>query len=304
MNTYLFIDSVKSVDRETEQLLGHFKTLADPVRLRLFVLCAHAECSVSELTHIMGLSQPRVSQHLKQLTDAGLIERFRDGKFVFYRAGTDGPGSGERRSLLALVPESDPVFDRDLDKLRACRGEAPVGDVDAAHRALYRALVELTVASPLGSLIDIGSGDGRVLKLLASRARRAVGVDTDPYARRNARRELLLGGIPNCTVRQGSMYELPFDDAGFDTVILDDVLGDADDPVAALVEAQRMLQPAGRLVVIGHAQASGRHDVVAELAGWCAGLNLMVGAPRRLSQEHDAWFLAVAQQAPSRTRAA
>ena len=284
-------------------MLGHFKALADPVRLRLFVLCAHAECSVSELQLVTGLSQPRVSQHLKQLTGAGLIERFRDGKFVFYRAGTDGPGTVARRRLLALVPDTDPVFDRDLDKLRASRGEAPVGDVDAAHRALYRALVELTVASPLGSLIDIGSGEGRVLKLLASRARSAVGVDTDPDARRTTRRELLLGGIPNCTVRQGSMYELPFEDAGFDTVILDDVLGDANDPVAALEEAAR-LPPGGRLIVIGVNASGHRHDVVAELAGWCAGLDLMVGAPRRLAQDEDAWFLAVARHAPSRSAAA
>lgn len=288
----------------TEQLLGHFKTLADPVRLRLFVLCAHAECSVSELRSVTGLSQPRVSQHLKNLTDAGLIERFRDGKFVFYRAGTDGPGSGVRRRLLALVPETDPAFDRDLDKLRAVRGESPLGDVDPGHRALHRALVELTVASPLGRLIDIGSGEGRVLKLLASRARHAVGVDTDPDARRATRRELLLGGIPNCTVRHASMYELPFDDAGFDTVILDDVLGDADDPVAVIEEAARLLTPGGRLVVIGLTAASRRHDVVSELAGWCAGQDLMVGAPRRLAQDKDAWFLAIARHAPSRSAAA
>ena len=292
------------MDTETEQLLGHFKALADPVRLRLFVLCAHAECSVSELQAVTGLSQPRVSQHLKQLTDAGLIERFRDGKFAFYRAGTDGRGSGLRRRLLALVPDSDPAFDRDLDKLRSVRGESPVGELAPADRALHRALVELTVASPLGRLIDIGSGEGRVLKLLASRAQRAVGVDTDPDARRATRRELLLGGIPNCTVRHGSMYELPFDEAGFDTVILDDVLGDADDPGAAIAEAARLLSPGGRLVVIGSAAGGCRHDVVAELAGWCAGLDLMVGAPRRLAEGDDAWFLAIARHAPPRSAAA
>ena len=292
------------MDRKTEQLLGHFKALADPVRLRLFVLCAHAECSVSELRQVTGLSQPRVSQHLKQLTDAGLIEGFRDGRFMFYRAGTDGASAGALRRLLALVPDDDPVFDRDLDKLRASRGEATVGHIDAQHRALFRALVELTVASPLGSLIDIGSGDGRVLKLLASRSRRAVGVDTDPDARRSARRELLLGGIPNCTVRDGSMYELPFDDGEFDTVVLDDVLGDAENPVAALEEAARLLSPGGRLVVIGLTASGRSHDVVAELAGWCAGLELMVGAPRRLAQAEDAWFLAVARHAPPRSAAA
>ena len=100
------------------------------------------------------------------------------------------------------------------------------------------------------------------------------------------------------------MYELPFDEAGFDTVILDDVLGDADEPVAALREAGRLLRPGGRLIIIGRATAGRPHDVVTELAGWCAGLDLMVGAPRRLAQDEDAWFLAIGRHAPPRSAAA
>ncbi len=99
----------------TERLLGHFKALADPVRLRLFVLCANGECSVSELRSVTGLSQPRVSQHLKTLTEAGLIERFRDGQFVYYRASREGANAGSRRRLLALLPDNEPAFDDDLD---------------------------------------------------------------------------------------------------------------------------------------------------------------------------------------------
>ena len=288
----------------TSRLLEHFKSLADPVRLRLFVLCASAECSVSELRAVTGLSQPRVSQHLKKLTDAGLIERFRDGQFVFYRAGTEGSAAAERRRLLALVPEDDPVFGQDLARLMALRGQQSTHPAVAGDRALYRALVELTVAAPLGNLLDIGSGEGRVLTLLASRAHRAVGVDTDPDARRNSRRELLLAGLPNCTIRQGSMYDLPFAAAEFDTVVLDDVLGDARDPLAALREASRLLAPGGRLLVIGVAGGDRRHDVMAALAGWCNVANLMVGEPRRLTNQQEAWFLAVAQHAPTQSAAA
>ncbi len=285
-------------------LLEHFKALADPVRLRLFVLCASAECSVSELKDVTGLSQPRVSQHLKQLTGAGLIERFRDGQFVFYRVGTEGRAAAERRRLLALVPLDDAVFVQDLEKLMSLRGQTPLIEANAGDRALNRALVELTMSAPLGNLLDIGSGEGRVLTLLASRAHRAVGLDTDPDARRHARRELLLAGLPNCTVRQGSMYDVPFGDAEFDTVILDDVLGDAQDPVAALAEAARLLNVGGRLVVIGIASDERQHDVVHDLAAWCNGKKLMVGEPRRLTNQPESWFLAVVRHAPTRSAAA
>lgn len=286
--------------QSTAQLLAHFKVLSDPVRLRLFVLCANAECSVSELRSVTGLSQPRVSQHLKQLTGAGLIERFRDGQFVFYRVGMEGTVAAERRRLLALVPADDPVFKRDISRLRDLRGSVPVRAPATADRALYQALVELAVSAPIGNLLDIGSGDGGVLKLLASRARRAVGLDTDPDARRNARRELALAGLPNCTVRQGSMYELAYADGEFDTVILDDVLGDADEPLAALGEARRVLRPGGRLVVLARADGEARHDVAAGLAGWCAETGLMVGAPRRLAGAASNWFMAVAGHALER----
>ncbi|HSN52449.1 MAG TPA: metalloregulator ArsR/SmtB family transcription factor, partial [Woeseiaceae bacterium] len=96
-----------------EQLVVAMKALADPVRLRIVVLCAQGECSVSELTQVLGLSQPRVSQHLKQLCDAGLLERFRDGHFVYYRVLSGRRQAALRRKLLGLVPMDDPGFAED-----------------------------------------------------------------------------------------------------------------------------------------------------------------------------------------------
>ena len=288
----------------TERLLGHLKALADPVRLRLFVLCANGECSVSELRAVTGLSQPRVSQHLKTLSDAGLIERFRDGQFVYYRAAKEGAGAGERRRLLSLVPEDEPDFAQDLERLCGLRGEPVHSESGPADRALYRALVELTVSAPLGDLLDIGSGEGRVLKLLASRARRAVGVDTNPDARRQARADLLLAGLPNCTVRQGSMYQLPFDDESFDTIILDDVLGDAVAPADSIGEARRLLRPGGRLLVLGVLDEPRAHDVREKLAAWCRALDLRVAAPRVIPASNPAWLLAVATRPADRAEVA
>lgn len=288
---------------DTKRLIAAFKALADPVRLRLAALCAQGECSVSELTSVLGLSQPRVSQHLKTLVDASLLERFRDGHFVYYRVPRRGADAALRRRLLDLLPADDPAFAADLDRLRALRGTTAV-TVSAADRPLHRALVELTVAAPLGDLLDIGCGQGRILKLLASRAHRAVGVDIDADARRFARAELLLAGLPHCTLRKGDMYTLPFGDGEFDTVILDDVLTNAARPVDALTEASRLLRPGGRLWLLATADSDTAGDVGRQFAALCRAAGLRIAAPKRIASKESTWVLAVATPATTANAAA
>jgi len=284
------------MESETGQLIAQFKALADPARLRMVALCAQGECSVSELTEVLGHSQPRVSQHLKQLCAAGLLERFRDGHFVYYRVATRGDGAALRRRLLSLIPDGDPEFGKDSDKLRALRGARTVTATDATDhdRPLHRALVALTVAEPLGDLVDIGCGQGRILKLLATRARRAVGVDIDSDARRFARAELLLAGLPNCSLRQGDMYSLPFTEYEFDTAILDDVLSDAGRPTAAITEAVRILRPGGRLLILLSLAKQDMRDLQSRLAGWCAETGLRLAPARAVPAQEPHWLLAVA----------
>jgi ArsR family transcriptional regulator len=279
----------------TVTLAGQFKALADTVRLRLVALCRAAECSVSELTQVTGLSQPRVSQHLKQLIDAGLLERFRDGHFVYYRVPANGPEAPARRQLLALLPRNEPEFERDLDKLRKLR-EATAGDseIDEDDRFLRKALVELTVATPLGDLLDIGCGQGRLLKLLASRAHRVIGVDVDPDARRLARAALLLAGAPNCSLRQGDMYSLPFSDGEFDTIILDDVLAEAERPVAAVEEARRLLKQGGRLLFLASASSAGVDRLKQDFASLAAQAGVRLAPPRPIPDNNPGWLLGVA----------
>lgn len=280
----------------TDKLISQFKALADPVRLRLVALCGVAECSVSELTHVTGLSQPRVSQHLKQLIAEDLLERFRDGHFVFYRVPSDSGNEAARRRLLALLPDDEPEFARDLEKLRKLRAEdEPALLVDNGNeRFLHKALVELTVATPLGDLLDIGCGQGRILKLLASRAHRVVGVDIDPDARRLARAELLLAGSPNCSLRHGDMYSLPFEDQAFDTIILDGVLSEAARPTDVLGEALRLLRRGGRLLLLS---AIGKRDVDAirsDFSDWAAQTGLRLAPPRSIPNKNPGWLLGVA----------
>lgn len=294
------------MENETEQLIARFKALADPARLRMVALCAQGECSVSELTEVLGHSQPRVSQHLKQLCAAGLLERFRDGHFVYYRVATRGDGAALRRRLLSLIPDGDPVFRRDSDKIRALRGARTVTAADATthDRPLHRALVALTVAEPLGDLVDIGCGQGRILKLLATRARRAVGVDIDSDARRFARAELLLAGLPNCSLRQGDMYSLPFAEHDFDTAILDDVLSDAGRQTDAIAEAVRILRPGGRLLILLSLATQDMRDLQSRLAGWCAETGLRLAPARAVPAKEPRWLLAVATKQDAATAAA
>ncbi len=297
------------MNEASKALLLHLKTLGDPTRLRLVALCLQGECSVSELTRVIGQSQPRISQQLKQLCDAGLLVRFRDGKRVFYRVPGRKDAPAPLYQLLQLIPDDDPVFVADWNLLRQGRGEriGEVGDGyvdDSAHRALHRAILDLTVAAPIGDLLDVGCGRGAILKLLASRANRAVGVDIDADARQLARAELLLAGIPNCSLRKGDMYRLPFADSEFNTIIIDDVLADARDPVRALVEARRLLRPGGRLFVLESVLKRASTDVQDSLASWSkdAGLRL---APARFAPKKDpVWLVSVATAVGNRTAAA
>lgn len=291
----------------SDNLITHLKALADPVRLRLLALCVRGEATVSELTEVMAQSQPRISQHLKQLCSAGLLERFRDGQFAYYRVSLGRADAAQRRRLFALLPSDEPAFERDFEKLcalRAALGMATPDQDDDDLRRLYHSLIELTVATPLGDLLDIGSGQGRILKLLGSRAQRAVGVDIDADARQLARAELLLAGIENCSLRKGDMYDLPFADGEFDTVVLDDVLADANQPMAAINEARRILKPGGRLLLLGQAGRTDLDTFEKQMTAWCRTANMRLATPRRIPTSRPRWLLAVAAPVASRTAAA
>ncbi|MDX1480401.1 MAG: metalloregulator ArsR/SmtB family transcription factor [Woeseiaceae bacterium] len=280
------------MSNEIEALCRQFKALGDPARLRIVALCRTGEVSVGELVDILGQSQPRVSQHLKRLCEAGLLRRFRDGKRVYYRLAADG-AAPVRRFIDRLPPDAATLVN-DAEQLRQKRGAVlpAEGQTGNAERAVARALIELTVTAPLGDLLDIGCGRGALLKLLASRARRAVGVDIDADARSIARAELYLAGLDNCSLRQGDMYSLPFAAERFDTIILDDVLLSSDRPEAVLKEACRLLRPAGRLVVLS---AIGEEPEASAgvLARVSRGVGLRMAPPRYLPETKPEWLLTV-----------
>lgn len=275
------------------RIAEQFKALADPQRLRVVALCRVGELSVSEFTEVLGQSQPRVSQHLKVLVGAGLLDRFRDGKRVYYRLASSP--TALQRGLVRLISADSTAFDADLERLRRLRGGDPqtAEPVSTDDQAIARALIELTLAHPVGDLLDIGCGRGRVLKLLAGRANRAVGVDTDSESRNSARIALFMAGADNCSLRKGDMHALDFDAESFDTVILDDVLAEAEDPERALDEARRVLRPQGRVFVLESIRDADAASAAARLATLSADRGMRIAPPKELPAAKPAWLLSV-----------
>jgi ArsR family transcriptional regulator len=294
----------------TETLVKQLKALADLTRMRLIALCRQGECSVGELTGVIGLSQPRISQHLKKLCEAQLLERFRDGQRMYYRLPTGNESGGHRGNrLLDLLPAADPVFQEDADRLRALREEGVVDLHGMSHddhvdRTIHHEIVNLTVTEPLGTVLDVGCGRGKLIKLLASRANRIVGVDIDADLRQLARAELMLARIPNCSLRQGDMYRLPFADAEFDTVILDEVLADAERPVDVLNEARRQLKPGGRMFVLQSISGESANSIQKLIAAWSATAGLRLAPARLVPKKNPQWLLSVATPTESGSEAA
>ncbi len=252
-----------------DSLLAGLRAAAEPTRLRLLALCARGELTVSELTQILGQSQPRVSRHLKLLCEAGLLDRFREGTWVFYRLADDGRGGALARSLIAMLPEGDGTIARDrarLAQVKSARAAAAAAYFRANAerwdeiRSLYVAEseVERALAGLLGDerielLLDIGTGTGRMLELFGPRARRAIGIDLSHAMLTVARTNLDRAGLDHCQLRHGDMYDLPLASGSVDLAIIHQVLHYADDPQAAIVEAARVLRPGGRLLVVDFA---------------------------------------------------
>ena len=293
---------------DLEQLLGGLKAAGEESRLRLLAICARGEWTVSELCHVMGQSQPRISRHLKLLAEAGLLERFREGGWVFYRRAQNGPGGRIARSLCRLLPETDELLAQDRQRLEAIRAgrraeaERYFGsraetwdndhDLTVDPAAVDAALASLFGEERAGHLLDIGTGTGRVLRLLAGRIATGLGIDSSHDMLRVARANLDRLDAKNCQVRYGDMYALPVRDHSVDAVTLHQVLHFADDPAAALGEAARVLASDGRLVIVDLA----RHE-----AEWLRSEK----SHRRLGftdQEIDDWFdaLGLTREATSR----
>lgn len=288
------------------------RAAGEPTRLRILSLLAVEELSVMELARILDQSQPRVSRHLKLMAEAGLIERFPDGAWVFYRL----PASGSTRHLADAVLDllDGEVADRDGARLQEVRAERHAQAADYFERvapqwdqirSLYvsESAVEAAInraagAGPFGRVVDLGTGSGRMLSLLGDRARSAVGLDLSHQMLNVARRNVAQAGLDGIELRHGDIFATRLPGESADLVVVHQVLHYLTDPAAAVAEAARLVEPGGRLLVVDfaphdHERLRQEHQhrrlgfSDAEMARWVSEAGLVPSAPIALPPDHD-----------------
>ncbi|MFZ0122660.1 MAG: metalloregulator ArsR/SmtB family transcription factor [Xanthobacteraceae bacterium] len=245
------------------------KAAGEETRLRLLALLAEAELTVTELTEILRQSQPRISRHLRLLAESGLVVRFREGSWAFFRLPEHGDKAELARTLAALLDPDDRVMARDRERLaavRAARATAAqayfrehaaewdrIRRLHAADAAVEAEIQQALADRPFRSLLDLGTGTGRMLELLGPGLERGLGIDLSLDMLALARARLDRAGLRHCSVRHGDIYDLALPRDSFDVVIVHQVLHYLDDGARALREAARVLRPQGRLLVIDFA---------------------------------------------------
>jgi ArsR family transcriptional regulator len=251
------------------QALAALRGAGEATRLRILALLSGGELNVKDLTQILGQSQPRISRHLKLMADAGLIKRFREGSWVFFRLADLGAEAALAQSVVASLDQSDLTLARDraraeaVQKARAATAQAyfkaHAGDWDkirtlhVAEKDVEAAMDEALGEGPFDLLVDLGTGTGRILELFGHRASRALGFDINHAMLAYARMKLERAGLSHAQVRHGDLHNVPLPDGAADAVVLHQVLHFLDDPAAALAEAARLLAPGGKLLVVDFA---------------------------------------------------
>jgi ubiquinone/menaquinone biosynthesis C-methylase UbiE/DNA-binding transcriptional ArsR family regulator len=296
----------------TDDLVAILKTAGEMTRLRLLALLSGGEFNVKDLTRILGQSQPRVSRHLKLLSAAGLVERYREGSWVFFRVCDDRAG----RMIRALIGEALDLNDETLVRDRQ-RAEAIRAERDAAAQAYFHdnaaewdriralhvpeavvteAMRAIMGSEPIDLLVDLGTGTGHVLEVFAAQARSAIGIDMNRQMLAYARARMDWSGLSHVQLRQGDLFHVPLAEASADAVVLHQVLHFLDDPAPAISEATRLLRPGGRLLIVDFAPhdledlretfAHRRLGFASEqIARWLEDTAVKLGEERRLAAD-------------------
>ena len=252
-----------------DQLVGQLKAAGDETRIRLLALLAQGERTVKELTEMLGQSQPRISRHLKILAESGLVARNPEGSWVYYRLADQASGRPLALGILEGADANDPKLRRDRERLAGIQAQnrAAAERFFAEHagswdqirsrhvpeRQVEEAILARAGEGPFRSMLDIGTGTGRMLELLAPRYERGLGVDLSPAMLAVARANLERAGIGHARVRLGDCMNLPVVRDSFDLVLIHQVLHFFDDPGPALAEAAGALAPGGRLLIVDFA---------------------------------------------------
>ncbi len=252
-----------------ETLNGVLKAAGEATRLRILALLGEAELTVSELTAILRQSQPRISRHLRLLAEAGLVDRFREGSWAFFRLGERGGAAALARELIAQLDPADATVARDRERLASVRAQRAaaaqayfrrhavewdrIRKLHVADEAVEEAICNALAGAEIRSLLDLGTGTGRMLELFGPQLERGLGLDFSLDMPAVARARLDRAGLKQCSVRQGDIYDLAMPKDSFDVVVIHQVLHFLDDGARAIQEAVRVLRPGGRLLVVDFA---------------------------------------------------
>ncbi len=252
-----------------DTLVDTLKAAAESSRLRILALLSRGDLTVSDLTEILNQSQPRVSRHLKLLLEAGLIGRYQEGSWAFFRLADAENARDFVKGLVSRIDDGDPQVERDLERLAAVKrrrqaratkyfGENAaswdqIRSLHASDQAVEAALLKIVGKRPFQAMLDLGTGTGRLLEIFSPLYRRGIGIDLSREMLAVARANLEKSGISNAQVRQGDIFSPPVERDSFDLVTVHQVLHYLDDPALAIREAARLLRPSGRLVIVDFA---------------------------------------------------
>lgn len=245
------------------------KAAAETSRMRILMLLSHGDLTVSDLTDILGQSQPRVSRHLKLLLDAGLIGRYQEGSWAYFRLSDEEPARSFVQRLVTGIAETDAMVERDLERLQTVKRRRQeratsyfnanaaawdrIRSLHVPDDAVEAAMRKIVGQRPFEAMLDLGTGTGRLLEVFAPLYRRGVGIDLSREMLAVARANLDRAGVGHAQVRQGDLLSLPVPRDTFDLITVHQVLHYLDQPGLAIAEAARLLRPAGRLLIVDFA---------------------------------------------------
>jgi ubiquinone/menaquinone biosynthesis C-methylase UbiE/DNA-binding transcriptional ArsR family regulator len=297
---------------ELDELVGVLKAAGEGTRLRLLALLADGDHSVKDLTEILKQSQPRVSRHLKLLADAGLIERNAEGAWAYYGLAQEGDGAALAQWLIERVDDDDQERRRDIERQEAVRAsqQARAKEYFAKVAGSWNLLktlhvpeeaVEAAVAAALEgrrveTLIDLGTGTGRMLEVLSDSYKRGIGIDSSREMLAVARSRLATSGITHAQVRLGDIGDVDLAAGPADVIVIHQVLHYFDDPGRMLAQARRLLKPGGEMIIVDFAP----HDLEflrsehahrrlglsqSQMSGWAAAADLRVETVREFPSQ-------------------
>lgn len=256
-------------DVSLDTTIAWLRAAGEQTRMRLLVLLCKSDLTVSDLTEILGQSQPRISRHLRLLVEAGLAERYQEGAWAYFRGSDRGNIGAFNRFLIRQIDANDPMLNRDAERLDAVRQKRlaraakyfsrnaanwdTLRSLHAPEERVEQAMTRMVGDRKFGQMLDIGTGTGRILELFAPLCERAIGLDGNHDMLSYARTNLEQAGVANSQVRHGDAYQLPQPRHGNDLITIHQVLHFLDNPALAIAEAARALAPSGLMLIVDFA---------------------------------------------------